>query len=401
MFNFKSELLRRLFRFGLKPTLRIYRDEYLYRNIEKNLESNNDLITLYNSNDKSRKNIFIRYENQFARKNVDNPFISRGYQYKRCRKIAYKLILKGNNVDVSGYDYPFKKGMIYDHVISNFSGINPPKAKLSNILIFSTAWPKFNNTAELKRIKEFNSEFGVKFKQLRKLPEIKKSDLNIYDDIYLIGNEWTLSTYPKSIQKKIKIIPNQPSFFSNELIKPKILKNKQKTRFIFFGSSKGLIHKGLDLVIRAINEIKNDELELLILGKLSSEKEIVKVLEKLILKRNIQCLGWINVGSQEFIKIFKNASFCILPTCSEGQSESLLNCMANGVIPITTKMSGIDLNNKCIKINNNLKSVKSGILGALTLSDNELYSMRINCIEYVNKLRILSNNMENDIVRNM
>ena len=36
----------------------------------------------------------------------------------------------------------------------------------------------------------------------------------IDNDIYVIGNKWTLSTYPKSLQQKIKLNPNQPSFYS-------------------------------------------------------------------------------------------------------------------------------------------------------------------------------------------
>ena len=88
MLTFKSELLRRLFNYGFIFSFRLYRDEYLFRTLNKKLKTNNDLIELYKS-ETFQKNILIRYENHFARMNSDNPFLKRGYQYNRCRKISY------------------------------------------------------------------------------------------------------------------------------------------------------------------------------------------------------------------------------------------------------------------------------------------------------------------------
>ncbi len=401
MFFFKSELLRRLINHGLIFTFRLYRDEYLFRKLNKKLKSNNGLIELYKSSDFHKKNILIRYENHFARKNSDHPFLKRGYQYTRCRKLSYKLILKGNNIDVSGYDLLKKNYKKYDHVISNYSGFRPPRGKFLNVLIFSTAWPVFNNKSEIKRINEFNREYKLNLNPVRQITKPKLSDLKFFDDIYLIGNKWTLSTYPKSLQKKIKLIPNQPSFYSSELISPNILKNKKRTKIIFFGSSVGLVHKGLDLALKAVNDLSKYNLEFLIMGKLDGEIEVIQALNKLMNSKIIKKIGWIDVGSKKFLNIFKEASFCLSPTCSEGQSESLLNCMANGIIPITTKMSGIDIDNKCIEIENNTLSIKEAIKKAIFLEEYKLYNMRKNCIEYVNELRKISDEMENDIIRNM
>ena len=75
MFFFKSELLKRLINHGLIFTFRLYRDEYLFRKLNKNLKTNNGLIELYKSSDFHKKNILIRYENHFARKNSDHPFL--------------------------------------------------------------------------------------------------------------------------------------------------------------------------------------------------------------------------------------------------------------------------------------------------------------------------------------
>ena len=393
--------MRRFLSFGVKQTFRLYRDEYLFRKINRSLKGNNDLVVIYKSHEFPKNNILIKYENQFARKNSDHPFLKRGYQYTRCRKLSYKLILKGNNIDASGYDCVKKKFKNYDHVISNYSGNNLPKGKFSNILIFSTAWPIFNNKAEKKRINEFNKEYKLNSKPVRQIPKVKISELKLYDDIYLIGNKWTLSTYPKSLQGKIKLIPNQPSFFSSELINPLILKNKKPTKILFFGSSAGIIHKGLDLAIKAVFELNNNNLEFLIMGKLDKEVEEINALNKFITSKKIKKIGWVDVGSKKFINIFKEASFCLSPTCSEGQSESLLNCMANGIIPITTKMSGIDIDNKCIEIDNSVESIKEGIKKGINFKEDKLYTMRKNCISYINELRIISDEMENDIIRNM
>ena len=397
---FKSELLNRILNHGWRNTLKVYRDEYLFKNLEKNIKSNNDLINVYKSK-QYKFNIFIRYENQFARKNQDHPLLKRGYQYARCRKLAYKLILKGNNVDVSGYDFNSNKFKKYDHVIACYSGVEPPIGKLSNIIIFTTAWPKFNNNAENIRVNAFNKKYNVNLKPTRNIKETKISNLEMYRDIYLVGNKWTRSTYPVELQKKIKILPSQPSFYSKDLVRENVLKQKESNKFIFFGSSCGLIHKGLDLVLGALEEFGDIDLDIQVMGKIDNEKEVVSTLREQLKHKSIRLIGWVDIGSKKFMNIFKKASFCLLPTCSEGQSESVITCMANGIIPITTKMSGVDLDEKCIEISNNISSVKNGILKGISLQKEELYIMRKNCIEYVDQLRIISQEAENDIIRNM
>ena len=46
--------------------------------------------------------------------------------------------------------------------------------------------------------------------------------------------------------------------------------------------------------------------------------------------------------------------------------------MANGIIPITTKMSGIDLDKNCIEVENNVESIKEGIQKAISFKKDEL-----------------------------
>ena len=75
--------------------------------------------------------------------------------------------------------------------------------------------------------------------------------------------------------------------------------------------------------------------------------------------------------------------------------------MASGIIPITTIMSGVDIDNKCILIENNLNSIKEGLNKAINLNEDKIFNMRKNCINYINDLRIISNEIENDIIRNM
>lgn len=39
----------------------------------------------------------------------------------------------------------------------------------------------------------------------------------------------------------------------------------------------------------------------------------------------------------------RRCNFCILPTCSEGQSQSVVEAMNHGLIPIMNRMSGVDV----------------------------------------------------------
>jgi glycosyltransferase involved in cell wall biosynthesis len=48
------------------------------------------------------------------------------------------------------------------------------------------------------------------------------------------------------------------------------------------------------------------------------------------------------VNSPEFHDLVRRCAYVIHPTCSEGQSGSVVQCMYSGLIPLVTREAGID-----------------------------------------------------------
>lgn len=107
-----------------------------------------------------------------------------------------------------------------------------------------------------------------------------------------------------------------------------------KKRFLWFGS-RGLIHKGLDILIDAFAQIPQYELN--IYG--APEKEI----KELVLPTNVHNCGFIQVNSPEFLsEVASRHSFVLSLSCSEGMMSGIATCMMFGMIPVVTKETGYD-----------------------------------------------------------
>ena len=46
--------------------------------------------------------------------------------------------------------------------------------------------------------------------------------------------------------------------------------------------------------------------------------------------------------SRQFYQVMRNCNFCILPSSSEGQSQSVIECMNQGLIPVVSRAAGLD-----------------------------------------------------------
>jgi glycosyltransferase involved in cell wall biosynthesis len=59
---------------------------------------------------------------------------------------------------------------------------------------------------------------------------------------------------------------------------------------------------------------------------------------------NIHTTGWLDAGSTDFAETAGKCIGLIHPSCSEGQSGSVINCLHAGLIPIVSYESGVDVN---------------------------------------------------------
>ena len=58
---------------------------------------------------------------------------------------------------------------------------------------------------------------------------------------------------------------------------------------------------------------------------------------------NIHLLGWVQPRSRLFYQIMRRCSFAILPSCSEGQSQSVVECMNQGLVPVVSRECGLSV----------------------------------------------------------
>ena len=159
--------------------------------------------------------------------------------------------------------------------------------------------------------------------------------------------------------------------------------HKYKTEdkeFMFIGSS-GAIHKGLDLCIEIFKELSPKY----ILNIFAHyEEDFFDVYGKL--PENIKFHGFKNINSEDFKKVLGRCSFILAPSCSEGQMTSLILGIGNGLLPLATKESGVDLPEEFIINELSLEYLKNKILEIYNLEEKE----------YKEKVLKLQNKIKNE-----
>lgn len=250
------------------------------------------------------------------------------------------------------------------------------------IYYLTEASPYFANVAELQRLQAF------KKRNQRSLPFERQANnrfdlqtLSMMDAAICIGNDWTVSTYEGMFQKIYPLdvsgfqLNMQPDFESEDM--------ERQKNFMWYGGA-GPVHKGLDLCIEAFRSLPN--LNLHIVGEPNAQfydfyrKDIEE-------GTNIFYYGFLNKDSQEFIDVCNTCAYCVSPSCSEGQSTSVLTAMFAGMIPVCTVETGIDLE-KCggIYIEDVGIDALCELLNELAaLPANEVKQRRMTAYEYVCK----------------
>jgi glycosyltransferase involved in cell wall biosynthesis len=147
-----------------------------------------------------------------------------------------------------------------------------------------------------------------------------------------------------------------------------------RNRFLWLGS-RGLVRKGLDLVLDAFAEMP--EYRLTVCGPIEGEKDFQNAYYKeLYQTSNIHTVGWVDTGSQEFIEVTNNCIGLIYPSCAEGQCGGVVTCLHTGLIPIISYESGVDVHDFGLILKNcSIEEIKDSIRKVSSLSAQELKLM--------------------------
>lgn len=247
----------------------------------------------------------------------------------------------GYGVDVIDYRnkkfIPEKDYFVFVAARTNFERISQYLNKnCLKIVHLDTSHWLFNNHASYERSLALQIRKGVTVKSQRIIEP--NFAIEYADFATILGNDFTISTYLYA-KKPIFRIPISTCTvypWSEEKDFDACRKN-----YLWFGSD-GFIHKGLDLVLDAFVEMP--DCHLTICGPIQKEKDFVRTFYKELYKTpNIHTIGWVNVDSDEFVRITNSCVGLIYPSCAEGGGGGVIACMHAGLVPVLSYESSVDV----------------------------------------------------------
>jgi glycosyltransferase involved in cell wall biosynthesis len=256
-------------------------------------------------------------------------------------QMAQTFLDMGYCVDVISYQnetfLPEKRYSIFVAARTSFDRI---AARLNDdclkVVHQDTAHWIFNNHAAYARLLDLQRRRGITLGSVR-IVEQNWAMENAHCATVL-GNRFTIDTY-RYAGKEIYRVP-----ISAPVVYP-WLEDKDfascRKNFLWFGSS-GFVHKGLDLVLEAFTQMP--DLHLTVCGPIDRDRKFSAAYSKELYETpNIHTYGWIDVASEEFVRIAKGCVALVYPSCSEGGGGSVITCMHAGLIPIVSYESSVDV----------------------------------------------------------
>lgn len=271
----------------------------------------------------------------------DQPLPNTHTQYWESRAIAEALLAEGFAVDViSYYNQAFIPRKRYDFFIDvrwNMerlaSSLGPSCRKILHI---DMAHFLYNNEAEVRRLLDLQRRRGVTL--LPQRHERSNRGIEFADCATMLGNDFTESTYRYANKTVYRVPVTAPNLWPAERAKNF---EECRTTFLWLGT-RGLVHKGLDLVLEAFAAMP--QYQLIVCGPIAGEPDFAAAYHhELYETPNIRTLGWVDIGSEQFRQVTDRCVALVFPTCSEGQSGSTVTALHAGLIPIVSYQAGVDV----------------------------------------------------------
>lgn len=267
--------------------------------------------------------------------------------YWVVEEIVRLLNKRGFDVDIINWnDNKFTPRKKYDlcidmqYNLERLSKYLPPEC--IKVMHLVASHPKFQNKAEITRIKALEKRREVLFAPKRTEP--MTSNPKIADFIVGYGNKTVHGTFGEMAKKIIPFpVPIMERYdFPDYKDFSKVRKN-----FLWFGGG-GAILKGLDLVVEAFAELPH--LKLTLIGTSAYEKEFEKMYEKELSLPNIERHwrphltkeGKNLVEKRDVKEILDECGAIVFLSASEGGGGATVQAMGAGLVPIVTKNSGIN-----------------------------------------------------------
>ena len=223
------------------------------------------------------------------------------------------------------------------HGAANFERIAARLPADCRKVYFSTGsyWRFFNEQVNA-RWSAFRARHGAVVAPPPQCPD-EDGALGAADVIVGIGNDVTRRTYGERFGP-VRMLQNTalPCNGSRPRFEDKDFDGGRR-HFLFY-ASKGGVGKGVDLAIEAFAGL---DAHLWICALMDGRWRALFRSE--LSAPNMHYVGWIEPRGARFRELVERCNYVLLPSCSEGQSHSVVECMAHGLIPVVSRSCGLDV----------------------------------------------------------
>jgi glycosyltransferase involved in cell wall biosynthesis len=320
-----------------------------------------------------------------------------------CRQIAQTFLDLGYAVDaISEANRAFQPTSEYAVLIDQRQNMQrlAPSVGAGCIKIFHVdcANTVFQNKAENERLLAIQERRGVTL--LARRVETPNRGMESADCATVLGNRFTLDSFRYA---------NKPMFpipLSSSLDIPwPADKDFEACRrkFIWIGS-RGLVRKGLDIVLEAFAELP--DFELYVCGAIGALGARSRPGAELVLEQdfeaeyhrelyqlpNIHTLGWMDTNSAKFAALAKQCLGMAYASCCEGQCGGVISCMHAGLIPVISYESGVDVHDFGFLFDScSVADVKQKLRDVASLPATELQARARKTWEYARRVHTRAN----------
>lgn len=288
--------------------------------------------------------------------------------------IAKSLNQMGFDVEIRNYlRMDFEPGrdcaLFIGHNISFATIVKRLRTGVPRILIITGSYPQFGNEQQAIRARNLEARRGIRLKVYEDniVPDLSEN-LELADRILVLGSEFVRNTYPEKYRHKMVLF--------NNILNVPLRKREISYRNFLFISSIGQVHRGLDLVLEVF---AGRQEKLYVCSSFRQEPEFEAAYRKELHEtENVIPEGFMNMGSKRAAEVFSDCGFCILPSCSEGQSGSVLSAMGKSLLPIITRNCGIPNVERYgwVIEGAGVEDVRDAVEAALSADENELARRR-------------------------
>lgn len=262
--------------------------------------------------------------------------------FRQNRQIAAVLDEFGYRVDVADItDKRFVPDRQYDLVVSHRIDLDSDHEYFKNaVRVYLAAG--MNHIVHNRRVRGHYMDIAQRRGCVLKVLEIHPETMPFVSRAQAIctfGNSMIALTWKETFA--VPVFPfNNYAFAESFTWEIKRDFTQARRCFLFFATS-SQVRKGLDLLLEIFP--KHPQLQLFVCSNFADEPDFCRCYDReLFHTPNIHPLGIVHLHSPIFKELIETCAYVIAPSCTEGQSGAVVQCMAFGMIPIISRENGID-----------------------------------------------------------